>query len=153
MLLQKHHEHIKNQRRDYLNKGIFSLIQRYDLIALEDLQINNMVKNHNLSKSILDSGWGFLKQRLTNKAAEAGRELVLVNPAYTSKTCSSCGVVFENFDLSVRWMECSCGLSIDRDVNAAINILNKALKNWTGHVRWELTRAVAPCVSQEAASL
>ena len=121
--LQSQHEYISNCRRDLLNELAHSLIARYDFIALEDLQINGMVRNHHLSKSILDSGWGYLRQRLADKAAEAGRQVVLVNPAYTSKTCSSCGALFENLSLADRWLECTCGLSIDRDVNAALNIL------------------------------
>jgi putative transposase len=64
-----------------------------------------------------------LKQRLADKAVEAGRQVVLVNPSYTSKTCSSCGVLFEGLSLADRWIECICGLSMDWDVNAAWNIL------------------------------
>jgi putative transposase len=112
-----------------------------------------MVKNHNLSKSIFDGGWGYFAQHLAYKAVEAARELVLVAPAYTSKTYSGCGTIFEDLDLSVRWVECGCGLSLDRDVTAAINILKKALLSRDGHSRWELTWAAAPCVSQEAVAL
>ena len=112
-----------------------------------------MVKNHCLSKSILDGGWGYFAQRLSDKAVEAGRELVRVHPAYTSKTCSGCGAIFEDLDLSVRWVDCVCGLSMNRDVNAAINILKRALQNRDGQSRWELTWAVTSCVSQEATAL
>jgi len=152
-LLQNHHEYISNQRKDYLNKIVYNITTNYGFIAIENLQIRNMVKNHNLSKSILDGGWGYFAQHLAYKAAEAGRELVQVAPAYTSKTCSGCGTIFEDLDLSVRWVECDCGLALDRDVNAAINILRKALLNRDGQSRWELTWAVAPCVSQEAVAL
>lgn len=151
--LQVHHEFITNQRKDFLNKLANRLITNNDLIAIEDLRIQNMVKNHNLSKSILDGGWGYFAQRLFDKAVEAGRELVRVNPANTSKTCSGCGAIFENLDLSVRWIDCNCGLSINRDINAAINILKRALQNRDGQSRWEPTWAVAPCVSQEATAL
>jgi putative transposase len=130
LALQCQHEYISNSRKDFLNKLAHSLIVRYDFIALEDLQINGMVRNRHLSKSILDAGWGYLKQRLADKALEAGRQVVLVNPSYTSKTCSSCGVLFEGLSLADRWIECSCGLSIDRDVNAALNIL------WVGQTHW-----------------
>lgn len=150
--LQCHHEHISNQRKDYLNKVAAYLIGRYDLIAIEDLRISNMVKNHNLAKSIMDGGWGYLAQRLTHKAVEADRALVLVNPAYTSKSCSACGAIFEDLNLSVKWVTCECGLSLNRDINAAINILKRAV-NRDGQSRWEVTWAVAPCVSQEAAVL
>lgn len=152
LALQAHHEYIANQRKDFLNKLVNNLIVNNDLIAIEDLQIQNMVKNQHLSKSILDGGWGYFAKRLSDKAAEAGREVVRVHPAYTSKTCSGCGAVFEHMDLSVRWIECECGLSMNRDVNAAVNILKRAL-NRDGQSRWELTWAVAPSVSQEAPAL
>jgi putative transposase len=151
--LRRFHEYIANSRKDFLNKLAHNLVAQYDLIALEDLQILNMVQNHNLAKSILDGGWGYLKQQLTFKAAEAGRELILVNPAYTSKSCSNCGQVFENLTLADRWVECECGLSLDRDINAARNILFQALKflqDRDGQSRWAVTWAVAPCVAQEA---
>lgn len=126
LAVQRQHEHVANQRRDYLNKLAYALVQQYDGIAVEDLRITNMVRNRHLSKSILDSGWGYFKERLTHKAASAGRELVFVDPAYTSKCCSGCGEIFQDFDLSTRWVECDCGLSLDRDHNAALNILSRA---------------------------
>jgi len=82
------------------------------------------VRNRHLSKSILDAGWGYFRQRLLDKAANAGREVVLVDPAYTSRTCSNCGAIFEGLTLAHRWVE--CGLSLDRDHNAALNILKRA---------------------------
>jgi putative transposase len=109
--VQKQQEHVANQRKDFLNKLAHHLVKDYDLIALEDLQITNMVRNKHLSKSILDSGWGYFKQQLADKAERAGRKLVFVDPAYTSKTCSNCGAIFENLTLSDRWVECACGLS------------------------------------------
>ena len=132
-ILQRQHEHIRNQRKDFLNKLACNLVQRYDRIALEDLNITRMVHG-NLAKSILDAGWGYLVQRLTHKAASAGRVVVLVDPRYTSKTCSQCGHVFESLSLNDRWIECACGLSLDRDHNAAINILKRG-----GQLRWEST--------------
>ena len=102
------------------------LVQKYDAIALEDLRVNNMVRNKRLSKSILDSGWATFRQYLTYKAENAGREIAFVDPAYTSKCCSNCGTLFQDFNLSTRWVACACGLSLDRDHNAAINILNRA---------------------------
>ena len=124
--IQKQQEHVANQRKDFLHKLAYDLVENYDLIALEKLQITNMVRNKHLSKSILDSGWGYFKQQLAYKAERAGRKVVFVNPAYTSKTCSNCGAIFENLQLSDRWVECECGLSTDRDLNAAINILSRA---------------------------
>jgi putative transposase len=124
--VQRLHEHIKNQRQDLLNKVAYTYTQANDLIALEDLRITNMVRNHHLSKSILDQGWGYLQQRFVVKAVNAGRQLVLVDPAYTSQTCSRCGQLFQGLTLSVRWVECACGLSLARDHNAALNILKRA---------------------------
>ena len=144
-ILQRQHEHIANRRKDYLNKLVFHFIANYDRISLEDLPISGMVRNHHLSKSILDGGWGYLKIHLVSKAVEAGREVLLVNPAYTSKTCCSCGALFEEFSLSVRWVDCRCGLSLDRDVNAACNILKRA-----GHARWDESTANGLRLSQEA---
>jgi len=142
--LQCQHEYISNSQKDFLNKLAHSLITRYDSIALEDLHINGMVRNHHLSKSILDAGWGYLKQRLADKAVEAGRQIILVDPAYTSKTCSSCGELFPDLSLADRWIECTCGHAIDRDVNAAMSILR------VGHTRWDESTDKGLRLSQEA---
>jgi putative transposase len=123
------HEHIRNARQDLLNKVAHTYTQANDLIALEDLQIVNMVRNRHLGKSILDQGWGYLRNRFIAKAANAGRQIVLVDPAYTSKTCSCCGHIFQDLPLSDRWLTCpTCGLSLARDHNSAINILKRALE-------------------------
>jgi putative transposase len=148
-VLQRQHERIANQRNDYLKKLVHDLVMRYDRIALEELRIVNMVRNPHLSKSILDAGWGYLNLHLAYKAEEAGRVVCQVNPANTSKACSNCGTIFENLTLKDRWVKCDCGLSLDRDHNAALNILNRA-----GHARWGITWAeVRPSVPQEATPL
>ena len=131
--LQRRHERIANRRKDYLNKLALDLIRQYDRIAVEELNVKGMSRNRHLSKSILDSGWSYFRQRLDDKAAEAGRLIVGVNPAYTSKTCSGCGAIFESLTLSDRWVTCACGMSLDRDINAAHNILR------AGQARWGLT--------------
>lgn len=146
-LLQRQHERIANRRKDFLDKLAHGLIVKNNRIAIEDLQVKNMVRNSRLSKSIMDAGWGYFRQRLEAKAAEAGRLVVAVNPAYTSKTCSDCGAIFDDMSLSTRWIDCDCGLSIDRDHNAALNILR------LGQSLWASTWAAAPCVAQEAAGL
>jgi putative transposase len=133
--VQRLHEYIRNQRQDLLNKQAHYYSQHYDLIGIEDLQITNMVRNKHLSKSILDQGWGYFKKRLVAKAANAGRQLVLVNPAYTSQRSFCCDVPFPEFktkndplaNLSVRQVTCPrCGRSLARDHNAALNILKRA---------------------------
>lgn len=145
--LQRQHERIANQRKDFLNKLAYSLISRYDKIALEDLRITNMVRNRHLAKSIMDAGWGYLIQHLTSKAEEAGRVVCLVDPRSTSKTCSQCGHVFTEQTLADRHIDRMCGLSLDRDHNAAINILNRA-----GQARWALSSPGGE-LAQEAVGL
>ena len=145
--LQRLHLHTQNQRRDFLNKLAHRLVQANDVIAVEELQITNMVHNRHLSKSILDGGWGYFRQRLAAKAAEAGRVVVAVNPAYTSKTCSGCGAIFSDLTLADRWVQCGCGLSLDRDHNAALNIQR------AGHVRLGITWPITASVPKEAAGL
>jgi putative transposase len=145
--LQRQHERIANQRKDFLNKLATSLIQQYDRVAIEKLRITNMVKNRHLAKSILDAGWGYFVARLHAKAAEAARVVVEVDPAYTSKMCSGCGHVFENLPLKDRWIDCGCGLSLDRDHNAAINILKRG-----GQLRWGVSASL-DALPQEAAGL
>ena len=148
LALQRQHEHIANRRKDYLNKLADHYVTNYDMLVLEDLRINGMVRNHHLSKSILDAGWGYLKQRLIDKAAEAGRQVVLVDPANTSRTCCSCGANFPELSLADRWVDCACGLSMDRDVNAAWNILKRA-----GHALWSESTATRLRLLQEAPPL
>jgi putative transposase len=147
LALQRQHERIANRRQDFLYKLADDLITRFDRIALEDLRITNMVRNRYLAKSILDSGWGLLAQHLTSKAASAGRMVSLINPAYTSKRCSGCGHLFKDLTLADRWVNCCCGLSIDRDHNAAINILR------AGQALWAETWTSGSSVAQEAARL
>ncbi len=142
--VQRLHEHIANTRHDFLNKQVYTLIIRYDRIAVEDLRIRNMVRNPHLAKSILDSGWGYFKDHLASKAANAGREVAFINPAYTSSTCSTCNRDFPDFSLATRWVDCVCGLSLDRDHNAALNILKRA--GW-------VTSVSANVVAPEHASL
>jgi putative transposase len=144
--LQREHERITNQRRDFLYKLSHRLLTTYDHVALEDLRIRNMVKNHHLSKSILDAGWGLFAAHLTSKAANAGREVVFVNPAYTSKTCYACGQIADVLPLSQRVFRCDCGYVADRDENAARNILR------LGQSRWASSSTLVG-LAQEAAPL
>lgn len=120
------HRHIRNQREDFNHKLSKTLVDEYDTIVFEKLQIQNMVKNHHLAKSISDAGWYQLIQFTTYKAAYAGRTVELVDPKYTSMTCSGCGHI-QKMPLSQRTFTCpGCNNVIDRDHNAAINILNRA---------------------------
>jgi putative transposase len=147
--VQRQHQRIANRRKDFLNKLVNDLVSRYDRIALEDLHISNLVRNHHLSKSILDAGWSYFRQQLVSKAEYAGKLVVVVPPAYTSKTCSQCGHRFESLTLAERWVHCDCGLSLDRDHNAALNLLALGRSAWGG--TWAVR--ATPCVPQEAALL
>ncbi|MDP1759898.1 MAG: transposase, partial [Candidatus Woesebacteria bacterium] len=118
------HRKIRNQRKDFNHKLSRSLVNTYDLIVFEDLQIQNMMQNHRLAKSISDAGWYQLMNFTKSKAECAGKIVEFVNPRNTSQNCSSCGNSVKK-DLSVRTHSCPfCGLVLDRDYNAAINILN-----------------------------
>lgn len=126
-LLAKAHEKVANQRKYIAHVVSRKLVNNYDMIAHEDLSITSMVKDNRLSKSITDASWGMLFGFLKYKAESAGKEVIPVNPAYTSQICSNCGEMVKK-KLSQRQHICpKCGLNIDRDVNAAINILHAAL--------------------------
>lgn len=115
------HERIANKRRDFLHKLSSECASRYDIIFLERLNTLNMVKNHSVARHILDSGWGTFKAMLEYKA----KMVVEVEPAYTSIDCSRCGNPVPEA-LAVRTHRCDkCGLAIDRDYNASLNILQK----------------------------
>ncbi len=119
------HERIANRRHNFCHQTARKLVNAFGLIVVEDLSIKDMQKNsfRSLNKSIGDAAWRMLLDLLSFKAAEAGREVVRVNPAYTSRTCSCCGSRRE-LKMSERVFECfCCGLTLDRDHNAALNIL------------------------------
>lgn len=116
------HRRIRNQRADFLHKESRKLVNEYGTIVFEKLQPRNMVRNHSLALSISDAGWGQFVAYTTCKAENAGRRVVTVSPAYTSQVCSGCGTI-QRKELSERWHSCPCGCELDRDHNAAINIL------------------------------
>lgn len=121
-LFAKAHQTVRRQRQDFQHKTALALVREFDVIYHEELQVANMVRNHHLAKSIADAGWSGFLAILSHKAACAGRKVIAVNPAYTSQTCSGCGVVVKK-GLSVRWHACpDCGASLHRDHNAAKNI-------------------------------
>jgi putative transposase len=126
------HLKISRQREEHAKRVARCVIQSNDLVAYEDLRIKNLVKNHCLAKSINDAGWYQFRKWLEHFGVKFGKITVAVNPAYTSQECSSCGAVVKK-SLSVRTHVCKCGFMLDRDWNAAINILKLALST-TGHV-------------------
>lgn len=118
---------IVNKRNDFNHKLSRTLVDNYDLVVFEDLNIRNMVRNSKLSKSIHDAAWGKLIQYTMYKAEEAGTSVELVAPHNTSQNCSCCGIKVSK-TLATRIHKCpNCGLVLDRDHNAAINILKLAV--------------------------
>lgn len=144
-LIGKAHRKIARQRRDFLHKQSRKLVKRYQVMVFEAIQTANLTRKPKpkqdkngqylpngasakggLHTSILDVGWGMFVQMCTVKAAEAGRCIVQVDPKLTSQVCSNCGTVHKK-DLSERWHRCECGAELDRDVNAAKNILARGI--------------------------
>lgn len=123
------HERIANRRNDFAHQNSRRIVNRFGLIAVEDINVNRMVHNHCLAKSIADAAWSGFLQNMTYKAEWAGRHIVAVNPAYTSQQCSGCGHRHPML-LSERTYRCPCcGLTIDRDLNASLNILALGLQS------------------------
>jgi putative transposase len=122
--LQGIHAGIADARNNFTHHLSKMIVRTNQLIAVEALVIRAMVRGR-LSKSILDAAWGQFIFQLTYKAEEAGCQVVKGNPRGTSQECSNCGEIVAK-DLSVRVHKCSCGLTLDRDHNAAINILQRA---------------------------
>ena len=128
------HEKISNSRADYLHKCSISLVRKYDIICIEDLNVKGMVRNHHLAKSISDASWYSFVSMLTYKAEWNDKKVVKINRFFpSSQTCNVCRYVNKDVkDLSVREWECPiCHTHHNRDVNAAINILRVGLKQYT----------------------
>ncbi len=136
------HRKIANQRKDFQHKASRKLVNRYQVIVFEELQVKNLTKapapkqdettgqylpngasaKAGLNKSILDAGWATFTEMVSVKAAWAGRTVIFVNPFMTSQLCSACGAVVRK-ELSDRWHRCECGTELDRDTNSAKLIL------------------------------
>ena len=130
--LAKHHLKVSRQRIEHAKGLARCVIQSNDLVAYEDLRVRNMVRNHCLAKSITDVGWYQFRQWLEYFGKKFGKVTVAVNPAYTSQECSRCHRIVKK-SLSTRTHRCICGAELHRDVNAALNILQRGLST-TGHV-------------------
>src|SRR5712691_3349801 len=144
----KTHRHIRNQRKDFHHKEARKLVTQYQTIVFEKLAPSNMSKRPKpkqdeatghylpngasakagLNKSIHDAGWGQFQQICASKAECAGSHVLFVSPKYTSQMCSACGAIAQK-ELDERWHSCSCGTELDRDHNAAMNILRNGLSD------------------------
>ena len=124
--LAKLHRKILDARTTWLHQQSARVVNSYDLIAVEDLRVANMLKNEHLARSISDAAWSTFTNMLSYKAERAGATFVKVDPRMTSQICSGCGAVVRK-GLADRVHSCtSCGLTLDRDHNAALNILHRA---------------------------
>ena len=122
------HARIADRRRDHLHKLTTRLVRENQAVVIEDLSVGNMVRNHSLARAISDAAWSDLRGMLAYKCAWYGRELITVDRWYpSSKLCSACGALRESLPLNVREWACGCGITHDRDVNAARNILAAGL--------------------------
>jgi putative transposase len=136
------HRKIANQRKDFQHKAARKLINQYQVIVFEDLQVKNLTKapapkqdengkyvpngaaaKAGLNKSILDAGWSTFTQMVSVKAAWAGRTVIFVDPSKTSQTCPNCGTIRKKA-LDERWHSCECGCELDRDTASAKVILD-----------------------------
>jgi putative transposase len=130
-ILSRIHERIGNRRSDFAHKRSRELVNRYQIIVFEDLTPQEMGRSKGMRKSIMDVAWTQFISMTVSKAAEAGRTVILVNPRNTSKMCSDCSSIVEK-TLSDRTHACpNCGLVLDRDQNAALNILQRGLRTLT----------------------
>ncbi|MEG3928260.1 MULTISPECIES: transposase [unclassified Microcoleus] len=136
--LGRKHRKVSRQRKDFAIKTAPGAVKSNDFVAYEDLQVRNMVKNHKLAKSISDAAWSLFAKWLEYFGKVYSKTVIAVPPQYTSQNCSNCGNLVKK-TLSTRTHICGCGTILDRDHNAALNILAKGLKqakfnlNTAGH--------------------
>ncbi len=149
-VVAKIHHRVKNIRQDVLHKLTLRLAKNHGVVVIEDLNVQGMVKNHRLAQFISDASFGMFRAMLTYKSVLYGTHIVLADRFYpSSKTCSGCGFVKDKLSLGERIFACECGLRIDRDLNAALNL--RSLGGASAEVtpvdkRWRLVEAgTNPC--------
>ena len=121
-------EKISNQRKDWMHKLSTELSNKYDYICVEDINLQQMSQHLNLGKSTYDNGFGMFRDMLFYKLKQRGKEFIKIDKWYpSSKMCRYCGTINSNLTLSQRVWTCECGKVLNRDENAAINILNAGL--------------------------
>lgn len=121
-------KHLANKRKDFLHKLTTDLVQNYDVIVIEDIKSQRMMRNSSLAKSIANASWREFRIMLDYKCRWYGKQLIAVSPNYTSQECSNCHHIDGKKTLDIREWTCSkCGTHHDRDINAAQNILNRGL--------------------------
>lgn len=128
--IAKAYERLTNRKNAYIHSVVNTLLSLYDLVCMEDLNVSGMLKNHKLAKAIQEVGFYKFKQMLIDKASVNGKQVILVDRFYpSSKTCHKCGYIKKDLTLSDReWVCPICGEHLERDINAAINILIEGLR-------------------------
>ena len=121
-------EKIVNRKTDFLHKLTSQITNNFDNIFVENLQIKNMIKNHNLARSIQDCNWGQFFQMLEYKLLWKDKMFIKINPKNTTKTCNHCGFINKDLKFEEFWVCPNCNKEIDRDLNASVNILKKGLE-------------------------
>ena len=139
------HLRVSRQRTEYCKRLAYSAIQSNDLVAYEDLNVKGLIRNRHLAKSISDAGWSTFRRWLEYFGVKYGKVTVAVPPHYTSQACSSCGQIVKK-SLSTRTHICECGCELDRDHNAAINILQRGL-SMVGHTKTLTLGDISPLAS------
>lgn len=129
VVVAKIHEHIANQRKDFIHKLSTQLANEYDIVCVEDINMQNMARSLKLGKSTNDNGFGMFRDILSYKLADRGKAFVKIDKWFpSSKMCGHCGSINHELTLSDRVWTCGCGATINRDENAAINIMNEGLR-------------------------
>jgi putative transposase len=137
-VLGKVYRKVNNQRNDFLHKLSREIVNEYNQIFLEDLNINSMLKKHWVSKEITDASWGKFVSYISYKAEEAGKGVYLLSPKDSSRTCYKCGYIKKDLELKDRSWTCPvCGIQHDRDVNAAFELLNRGLQEYSTEKAYE----------------